>query len=498
MLIGTITLNSTEYNISESGYADTKYYDPYILGFVPPNYSTGDICGGFCELTFGSISLSPDLFDNEWPPPINGELILKYTDTTEAAATVLFEGMAHLNERAITIDSIEYDIYGKNYDTDLLSETTDYDENEDIPIPKAFGTIQHQTPLRIADVSDLPTYHKSNLSGGLAKTFTAIADNGSGNCRITCNNHEYSTSNNITIEGTDRQYNGTYLITVIDSNTFDIDKAYVSTTTGHAYNSTQWRVYDDGVPISCNVTDNGNDTFSLSASPVGEITISGIGDDETLVDLFNSACVSGSLNLTCDTTKARVTSPTLGYWADSQTLLIDFLSNVSAYSTHLFYISGSTLYLMDMSIDNGARTIDEFEFFTSTHMYNPPIKQIDCTLITKTDVEETIGKYVKEDTQDITQMSPYHYGDVLNITPYQSNRDDIITTISGILDLVHLPRVSIDIPLQAELPMPGERISWTNASLHIPTDVYIRCRNIRYDPLNDIISIDGEGGLSTA
>lgn len=496
MLYGTITLNSTVYRIAEDGFADVHYHDAYILDFTAPTYKTRDVYGGYCELTFGDIDLSPDLFVGEWPPPINAEVELKYTDTTEAAGSTIFEGTAHLNEVAITKNSIGYDLYGVEHDTELLAETTDYYGNTDIPIPRAIGTIEHQNPLRLADVSGNPTHHKAYLSGSLTNLFTAVANNGSGNCRFTSTAHGFGTGNSVTIEGVNRQYDGTYSITVIDANTFDITLTYVSTTTGHAYTSTMWRVYDDGVPISGNVTDNGDGTFSLSASAVGEITISGTGSWSTLVNLFTSACGASWLNLTCNTTNARATTINLGFWANSQMLVIDFLSDASAYCTHLFYISGTTLYLVDMLIDNGSRTINEFEFFDSTHSYNPPVKQVKSEWLCRTAVEETIGKYIKDTIVEVAQQSVYPYGEEMAVVPFQTEKADIKIAINNILTNIHLPSATVDIPFQGGLPVPGERISWTNASLGMSTDVYIRCRHLRYDPINDTVSITGDGGLA--
>lgn len=151
-----------------------------------------------------------------------------------------------------------------------------------------------------------------------------------------------------------------------------------------------------------------------------------------------------------------------------------------------------------MFLDNGSRTIDEFQFFSATYQYNPPIKSIECNWVKREAVEETVGKYIKSTDLNLIENSIYTYGEELNLNPYQTVRADIITSLENILTVMHKPGVKIDIPLQGSLPVPGERVSWLNESLRVPTNCYIRCRNIRYDPLNDTLSIEGEGGISAA
>ena len=126
-----------------------------------------------------------------------------------------------------------------------------------------------------------------------------------------------------------------------DTTTYTYHKGYLAGTLGG-----DWFVYDDGVDVTANATDNGDGTFSLSAAPVGEVTVSGTGELATLVDIFSWA--AGKLGLALDTTYARNPSPEVGFWLANQMKLVDLLDELSSFFSHFFYISDGTLYLVDM------------------------------------------------------------------------------------------------------------------------------------------------------
>ena len=125
MLLVEFTINSVLNYLSIEGIALTHWWKNKIVSFDPPQYSLIKPYGGYCRMRFGSISFFPDLFDSDWPPPINGAIIIKYTATTEAAAETLFAGMAHLE--SIDREKITYGLYGPNYD-ETIADATIYND----------------------------------------------------------------------------------------------------------------------------------------------------------------------------------------------------------------------------------------------------------------------------------------------------------------------------------------------------------------------------------
>jgi len=427
------TINGTLNRLSEEGIALTHWWDNKIMGYTAPAYKMEYLYGGYCKMSFGEIILSPDLFSSDWPPPLACAITDKYTATTEAAASTIFTGVAHLN--TINRESIVYDIYDTNQNINLLTEGADYN-GDTVPYPKAFGVVAHVNPLRLADAGGKPTYHLGGITG-----------------------------------------------------------------TKH----TNWHIYDDGVDICTNATDNGDGTFSLNVALVGELTLSGTGGDTTLSDIMSWACGASYLNLTYNNTYAESPSPDIYFWADSQKVLVDFLSEICSWYCHLFYISGTTLYLVDLDIDNGSDTLTEFDFFPAEYNYQPVVATIKTEWETReAGTWQQVGGgggaavYVRRVKNNLTKTSGYAYGSEMTITPYHDTKSNISTALSDILTIIHKPWAKVAIPIQGSLPVPGKSISIRDTALNKSTDITIRARNIVYDYTKNEVVIEGEGSISLA
>ena len=487
--------------LSLEGFLGDHYWDEYIATFTPPQYSMAKGYGGHCKMSFGSLSVSPDTFEATlWPPPVSFNVSFFYTATTEGAKETLFSGVAYL--AAIGREEITYDLYGEDLDADLLLEETNYD-GDTVILPRAFGVIQHQQPVRLADVGGEPTYHNAYIGGSLAIEIASAADNGSGKVRFTTSiNHGFTNGDTVTVEVDDfgSTYNTTQIIAVIDVTNFDFESiAYVDNQGGHAFKSGYWRVHDDGLPISGNATDHGDNTFSLDTSPVGEVTISGTGAaGTTLSTILTWACDQARLNQNYDASLARAPSPDINYWASSQRVLIEFCSDLCSVHTHLTYINTNTqtLFLVALESDNGSRTLTEFDFFAAQYSYEPPVAQIMVEWIMREAVEETIGKYIKNVDYDTFQKSNYPYGEEWDLNPFHNVKADIDTMLSNIITNIHKPRMQVPMPLLGSIPVPGEKITLTDTSLRHSTTVVFHCRNIRYDFQNDEIVVEGEGTIT--
>lgn len=468
MLLVELWIRNTLYRVSNEELPLTHLWMQYVdSGFTAPSYRTRTDYGGFCELTFGLLPLLPDLFENDWPPPVQCRCNVYYTSSTEAAKTSLFDGYAHL--KSYGRESVTYDLYTQIPAVPLLGEIEDYDGNT-VPIPMAVGAVSHVQPLRLPDDGDgYPVYCLSGLDTSPAKHGSEIfninrgtAYDPTGDAAITCASHPFNTGESVTIEGFGG-YDGSYTITDHDANTVDLNISFVnigydisitvsrtsgagslnlymgvapipsnpisnggygtyfkaqgngyfkiskdtlwagtisqilinpsaggdylidradllasevwtvgsgwavsstggiSATAGTAsdliYNAYEFEyyvgqlfkagmtmLYDDGVPIPENLSAIDAETFTLTASPVGQLTLSGINPDiETLKDLFEWACEEDRLCCYCDTTMARTPSPAVNFWADSQSVLLDFLSDVCSWNTHLFYFKKDTM-----------------------------------------------------------------------------------------------------------------------------------------------------------
>lgn len=412
--------------VSLEGFVGDVYWDDYIATLTPPQYQMATKHGGYCRMGFGTLTISPDAFNATtlWPPPVAFDVVFYYTGTTEAAKEILFSGVAHI--AGMDVSECVYDLYGEALDADLLLEQTNYD-GDTVVLPRAFGTIQHQQPVRLADVGGEPTYHTAYLSGA---------------------------------KGVD------------------------------------WHVFDDGVNIDANVTDNGDGTFSLSASPVGEVTISGTGEDGTLSNIMEWGCAAARLNKNYDNTYAESPSPAVNWWAASQRVLVEFLSELASTRRHLFYIKDATLYLVDLDVDNGSRSLTEGDTFPGKIGYEPPVALLSAKWTRREAVEETIGKYIKEVEHKTSRTSGYKYGEEIDLEMYHDTKSEIDTWLGDILDIIHKPQIRVPLPLLGNLPAPGEAISFTSESFVRDMTISFRCRNVSYAFDGDEVVVEGEGAIS--
>lgn len=123
MLLCEITVNGTIRRVSIEGHPLTHNWKPYITNFDAPTFAVATNHGGYAEMVYGTISFNPKLFYdtvfsiNDYPPPVSCPISIYYTDTTEAAAELIFAGTAHrcnFNREQVT-----YALYGSSYDSHI-------------------------------------------------------------------------------------------------------------------------------------------------------------------------------------------------------------------------------------------------------------------------------------------------------------------------------------------------------------------------------------------
>ena len=398
-------IESNTLYLSLYGEALDHYWNAYISGFTAPQFQLAKDFGGFEEMGFGSIEFSPDAFTGNWPPAKQCTITIEYTNSTEDAAVEIFTGDIYLER--FTTDSVSYKINDKKYTQNLLDVGVDYN-GDTVPYPKGFGTVSYVEPLRLADIGIYPTYHLASLATtNNAKAIISFSSFATGTKTkvVTEVAHDWSNGNSVTIDGT-INFAGAHTIESAVGSTFAIPVAFPTDNSenlpihANAHLSGAFTVYDDGVPIQENVLFLSDGTFSLSASPVGTVTMSGTASETDLEEVMSWGRLR--LNMaSLATTYARAVSPEVSYWADSQQPLIDFMSDVCAFFTHYFFIKGSRLTLGDMLLDNGSETLDEYDYFDVSYSAMNATSQVKASWSTWLGVEEKVdeirsAKYVKE------------------------------------------------------------------------------------------------------
>ncbi|KKM60202.1 hypothetical protein LCGC14_1544230 [marine sediment metagenome] len=265
-----------------------------------------------------------------------------------------------------------------------------------------------------------------------------------------------------------------------------------------------WHCFDDGVDICANVENVAANVFELNTVPVGEVTLSGTGEDTTVKDIMEWACGASYLNYTFDHANDRPTSPNVAKWADKQAVMVDFLSLMCAGFTHLFYRKSGTLHLVDMFLDNGARTLTEIKYYPSKYKYRTPISEINASWQvgeagswSQPGGGAAAAVYVKRTDKETTRSSAYPYGNEMDIVPMTDVRADIDTALDNIMTVLHKPKSSpLAIPFIGNLPVPGEKFNYPDTSLGHDTDLGIWARTIVFAFDNEEIRIEGEGTIA--
>ena len=370
--------------LSLDGEALDHYWDAYIESFAAPQYQIATNYGGFIRMGFGQISISLDAFVDDGIPPKQFIATTKYTASTESAAVELLSGTIYLKNYNET--TAIYQMKDPKYTQNLLDIGADYN-GDTVPYPKAFGIVTHVTPIRLANVgAGLFNYHLGGIStGSAAKTITAFSSAASGTKTkvFTFAAHGWSNGDSVYIAGT-INFDGTHIIESVTGTSFIIPITYLTDNSealplhASAYTLGDFIVFDDGVPIQENVdlVTGPPGTFSLTASPVGTVTISGTGEDTTLKEVITWGYdrLGGLTSMV--STNARSISPDLAYWATSQVPLIDFMSAICEFFTHYFFIKSGTLTLGDMLLDDGADDATEYDYFDVNYKESEAINQL--------------------------------------------------------------------------------------------------------------------------
>ena len=262
-------------------------------------------------------------------------------------------------------------------------------------------------------------------------------------------------------------------------------------------------------PVSCAITVKYSDTDEASAETLisgtahlvkislievkydiygpsyATTTPNGQAFNDTLVNVAAYFCGASHLNLTLDTSKARSPSPNVKFTTNFESLDIDLFSEVAAFYSHFFYISGSTLYLVDMFADNGSRDITEFDFFFGSYYeYRPPVAVAHANDNTGTEIA--------------TRTSGYPYGQELYLNSYHDTAANAEDCLDDILTLTHKPRMRLMIPWEGNTPVLGEAFNWTDESMQGPSVASIRVRSLQYRFMGqrEEIIVEGEGSLT--
>ena len=120
MFLIELTLDSGLVRASNRQLALEHFWDSLISKFDDVQIGSDTVYGGYSAISFGSVELILRTFENDWPPPVSIPATIKYTATTEAAATTILEGTLH--RTMWSRDGVEYKFFPPLYDTTVTDQ----------------------------------------------------------------------------------------------------------------------------------------------------------------------------------------------------------------------------------------------------------------------------------------------------------------------------------------------------------------------------------------
>lgn len=225
-------------------------------------------------------------------------------------------------------------------------------------------------------------------------------------------------------------------------------------------------------------------SYSIFGPSYDETIADGTVYSDTLANVLTTILTSVTEITSVNTSLARSPSPAVSHTTSGEQLAIDLASNMAQFFSHLFYVHDGTAHLVDMKVDNGSRTLTEFQFFAfPKYQYKAPTSK---ALASVADTE-------------YSQFSDYPYGSDLSETPYHSAQVNIETALADVLDLENAPRISFDMPMIAgNFPLLGEKITLPDSGNVLGLLSWIRSRKLQYDFLGQVINVEGEGEIAAA
>lgn len=220
-------------------------------------------------------------------------------------------------------------------------------------------------------------------------------------------------------------------------------------------------------------------TYRLFGADYDETIAASTAYNDTLNVIMTTILTTIAEITTVNTDYARASSPNVTHTTTAEVNAIDLASAIAAFYSHLFYVVGTTAYLVDMKLDNGTDwTLTEFKYFASAKYYrNVPLSSIESS--------------------QYKVFSAYPYGTETTVDAYHTTEANITTAITDILAIENAARITVDVPMIAgNFPRPGQAVILPDTAHVADLSSWVRARKLQFNFLTDRITIDGDGEVA--
>lgn len=247
--------------------------------------------------------------------------------------------------------------------------------------------------------------------------------------------------------------------------------------------------FDDGVLINDNWTVAGG-YAERSVDLVGSLTMSGTGNMITLHDVFSWA--AGEMGLSY--VNVHGGDVPLNCVVTSQGLMIDFLDKIAYYCKYQFYVKNDTIFLVDMSQNNGEQEIERFDNVEISYEWPMAIKKYSAEWTLKKFDADTVS--LIDDPQKVEHYTGNSVGDdEVTITPYDQTVEDVTAKIEALATEDAKVVIALSLPLD-RLPSIGEKITFTDRKQAHNISGHLRVRSYDINYRAKILDIKGNGAIT--
>jgi len=199
---------------------------------------------------------------------------------------------------------------------------------------------------------------------------------------------------------------------------------------------------------------------------------------DTLNAVMATLCGSTLLNLTLDTTRARIPSPAVAYTTTAEVLTIDLASEMCAFFGHGFYTDSGTLYLVDMYDISEQTEVDEFDI-------------TGCSL-----KDEKGYSSAKSGDYNVTSATVLNESELSISTAYHTVQANIEAALTIILEIANRPIIKLDTMITSSPQVIAGCYIINDENHYLPLQSIMLTSDIVYNFDSEKIQATGAGSIS--
>lgn len=478
-------------DVDQMAHVTGSTYRQYRAGIITMDeirIATRNPWGGYAEPQYGAVTLTPDLFTADWPPPAKCEMRVCWGELGESDEQILIMGSAYLQE--IGPAGIVYGLYAPDYSAEVEDLDMGTPPSTTRPLLDEFSqlvgnlglTLKNEievTPGTYQAITRVPSPGINWTAGGRQYLLNVLSDMAAFYC------HRFY------IDGTSLWLMDCF----VDNGTLALEPSDILST-GYVHLQPVRRLEMAHQDPNCN--DYRIVPTSLQGPTRTAVAFAELDIKTTVESDFRTPA-----GLAC---------------ADATPLypLANLIDGNSATFWAADYPVGDTGVPQFLQWNTGNVSLQSYRLTARNDSYRD--QSAASWRLEAFDTNRSIWRkmmdVVAEEWSIGAQMTfsapmpewpaqvsgSYAYGEDLVISPVCVQlRANKLAHLANIKTLVDMPRARVQIPLQVgKIPKIGQRIEYTDTSLRVDTNVWMRVASITYDFLTHSCVVEGEGALSIA